>query len=43
MTEALQLLLSVTLVADNSLLCVMLAAKDDLGTSQVRSKAPAQP
>ncbi|CAL5224037.1 g6659 [Coccomyxa viridis] len=32
-TEALQLLLSVTLVANNNLPCVMLAAKDDLGMS----------
>ena len=38
MTEALQLLLSMTLVANNSLPCVMLAAKDDLGMSQVGSK-----
>ena len=36
MTEALQLLLSVTLAANNSLPCVMLAAKDDLGMSPVR-------
>ena len=38
MTEALQLLLSVTLAANNSLPCVMLAAKDDLGMSAVRCK-----
>ena len=37
-TAALQLLLSVTLAANNSLPCVMLAAKDDLGMSQVGSK-----
>lgn len=36
MTEALQLLLSVTSAANNSLPCVMLAAKDDLGMSQVQ-------
>lgn len=35
MTEALQLLLDVTLAANNSLPCVLLAAKDDLGMSQV--------
>ena len=38
MTEALQLLLSVTLAANNNLPCVMLAAKDDLGMSPVRCK-----
>ena len=42
MTEALQLL-HFTLAANNSLQCVMLAAKDVLGMSQVRSKAPLQP
>ena len=38
MTEALQLLLSVTLAANNSLPCVMLAAKGDLGMSPVGCK-----
>ena len=40
MTEALQLLLDVTLAANNSLPCVLLAAKDDLGMSQVRLRSP---
>ena len=35
LSEALQLLLSVTVAANNSLPCVMLAAKDDLGMSPV--------
>lgn len=38
MTEALELLLSVTQAASNALPCVLLAAKDDLGMSQVRHR-----
>ena len=37
MQEALHLLVAVTQAASNSLPCVLLAAKDDLGMSQVDS------
>ena len=39
LTKALQLLLDVTLAANNSLPCVLIAAKDDLGMSQVRFRS----